>query len=214
MNQEHQSVIISQAVYDEIIEHAREGKPEEVCGVLRGRGRMAIEAVRGENVAEDRVNNYEVDPQTLLQQFKFEETGEEMMGIYHSHPVSAAYPSATDAWSAHYPDAVYFICSLEFDEAPVLRAFRLITHFVDTEATPVDLVRLRGALRFQEIRPQSRVFAYYQSPEEPVPAVLAPLAKSIDPPFYVEYKKEDENGNSSLDLRVIALTEHPIQIVE
>ena len=63
------------------------------------------------------MENYEVDPQTLLRQFDFEEQGDEMMGIYHSHPVSVAYPSATDAWNAHYPECVYFICSLEHDTA-------------------------------------------------------------------------------------------------
>ena len=93
---------------------------------MRGLGLHAAEAVRGRNIAAERIENYEVDPQTLLRQFDFEEQGDEMMGIYHSHPVSVAYPSATDAWNAHYPECIYFICSLEHDAAPVLRAFRMI----------------------------------------------------------------------------------------
>ena len=53
--------------------------------------------------ADERIENYTVDPQTLLMQFDFEDDGDEMMGIYHSHPVSVAYPSATDAWNAPLP---------------------------------------------------------------------------------------------------------------
>ena len=102
---------------DEIIARAaREGKPEEICGILRGRDRAATELIRARNMAADRIDNYDVDPQTLLLQFEFEDDGDEMMGIYHSHPVSVAYPSATDAWNADYPDSIYFICSLEDDD--------------------------------------------------------------------------------------------------
>ena len=36
-----------QAVYDNIVAHAREGKPEEICGIVRGRGLTAYAAVRG-----------------------------------------------------------------------------------------------------------------------------------------------------------------------
>jgi proteasome lid subunit RPN8/RPN11 len=64
----------------------------------------AQEAVRGRNIAVERIENYEVDPQTLLRQFEFEENGDEMLAIYRSHPVSVAYPSATDGWNAHDPD--------------------------------------------------------------------------------------------------------------
>ena len=81
-----------------------------------GRGLVAFEAVAGRNIAAERIENYEVDPQTLLLQFAFEDGGDEMMGIYHSHPVSVAYPSATDAWNAYYPECIYFICSLEYDD--------------------------------------------------------------------------------------------------
>ena len=111
-------VQLPQAIADSIIAHAREGKPEEICGILRGRGSEAFELMRGQNMAEDKIDNYTVDPRTLLLQFEFEDAGDEMMGIYHSHPISVAYPSATDAWNAHYPDSIYFICSLEFDDEP------------------------------------------------------------------------------------------------
>ncbi len=196
--------VLPQSIYDEIIAHAREGKPEEICGILRGRDLAATELIRARNVAPDRIDNYDVDPQTLLLQFDFEDDGDEMMGIYHSHPVSVAYPSATDAWNAHYPDSVYFICSLEDDDAPVLRAFRLTPHFLD-----LNIPHLRTQLAFTEVRPG--LFGYYQGVDSRMPAALAAVAPARSGPFYVVYYDE---GRDRLppEGRLVTITEHEIEV--
>ena len=189
-----------------IIEHAREGKPEEICGILRGKGLEAYEALRGKNIASERIENYEVDPQTLLRQFDFEDLGEEMMGIYHSHPVSVAYPSATDAWNAHYPESLYFICSLEFDDAPVIRAFRMTPHFLD-----LDYAALRTTLNCYETR--AGLWAYYQRDDAPLAAPLANTAvATLSQPFYlVLFVDPDSDGE--IDGRVVTLQEYDVEIV-
>ena len=199
-----EAVKMPAAVYAAIVAHAREGKPEEVCGIVRGRGLAADEAVRGRNIAGERIENYEVDPETLLLQFAFEEQGDEMMGIYHSHPVSVAWPSATDAWNAHYPESIYFICSLEFDDDPVIRAFRMTPHWID-----LDIARLRRDLVFTEVR--AHLFAYYQAPGAPVPALLQPIAASVPAPFYVDFYTDDRGD--VVDSRIVSIVEHPVQIV-
>jgi len=196
------NVQLTQQIYDAMITHAREGKPEEICGVLRGRGLVAYEMVRGQNVAEERINNYAVDQQTLLLQFKFEDAGDEMMGVYHSHPISVAYPSATDAWNAYYPDSIYFICSLEYDDAPVIRAFRMTPHFLE-----IDIEAIKRALTFYETRPQ--LFAYYQSTDAPLPAVLQAIAPPVTTPFYVVYYADDDGAEA----RVVSLEEYAIEVV-
>lgn len=193
---QHPPVTLPAAVYAAIVAHARERKPEEICGVLRGRDLEAYEAVRGRNIAAERIENYDVDPQTLLLQFDFEEAGDAMMGIYHSHPVSVAYPSATDAWNANYPDAIYFICSLEHDDAPVIRAYRLVTHFLD-----LDVPALRRELNFYETRPG--LFAWYQPAEAEMPAALTGVAAQTPAPFYIVHLEGDEP-------RVVTVAEHPI----
>jgi proteasome lid subunit RPN8/RPN11 len=198
------SIKMPLAVHDFIVAHAREGKPEEICGVLRGRGLEAYAAVAGRNIAAERIENYEVDPQTLLLQFAFEDAGDEMMGIYHSHPVSVAYPSATDAWNAHYPECVYVICSLEYDDAPVVRAFRLTTHWLDLDVEP-----LRTLLPFYETRPH--LFAYYQGADAPLPPIPNTLLLDVPAPFYVNFMT-DERG-AITDTRVVSLAEHPIHVV-
>lgn len=195
------------SVYQAILTHAREGKPEEICGVIRGRGLEAFEAIRGVNLAADKIENYEVDPQTLLLQFTFEDAGEEMMGIYHSHPVSVAYPSATDAWNAFYPDSIYFILSLEHDDAPVLRAFRLTPHFLD-----VDIARLRSALSFYETRPG--LFAYYQPADAALPSVLQEIGAQVDAPFYLVYSTSYQNmdKDNEPEVRVVSVEEYDVEI--
>jgi len=140
-------LILPWAIYAEIISHAREGAPEEVCGILSGRGDTAMALHRARNVAPDRVMDYAVDDRTLLLQFEFEERGEAMVAIYHSHPDSPAFPSATDAHRAFYPESAYIICSLERPERPVLRAFHLVQsppQRIEAGEMPAEAVSLRG----------------------------------------------------------------------
>ena len=55
-----------------------------------------------------------------------EDDGEELVGIYHSHTKSEAYPSQTDINLAeNWPDPLYLICSLENSDEPVVRAFAI-----------------------------------------------------------------------------------------
>lgn len=193
---------LPQAAYAEIIAHAREGKPEEICGIIRGRGLVGYEVIRGRNVATERIENYEVDTQTLLKQFNFDDPDDEMMGIYHSHPVSVAYPSATDAWNAHYPDSLYFICSLEYDDAPVIRAYRMTPYFLE-----LDIPALRKVLNFYETR--RHLFAYYQAPDQPIPEILQAAAPEVTPPFYVVYYSQEPG---EYDARVVALAEYAVRV--
>ena len=48
----------------------------------------------------------------------------EVLGFYHSHPHSAAAPSAADREEASYPDHLYLIVGLAH-EPPEMRCFRL-----------------------------------------------------------------------------------------
>lgn len=194
------TVQLPQPVYNDIIAHAREGKPEEVCGIVRGDGLIATSSKRARNVAENRIIFYDVDPQTLLE---FVRNEDEMVGVYHSHPESPAYPSATDAWIAEYPNKIYFICSLQYDDAPVLRGFRMETHFLD-----LDLPALRQGISFYETRPN--LFAYYQPADALLPTVLRDLGDQVALPFYVVYYSAD---GVEFESRVVTITEYAIDVV-
>lgn len=123
---EAQRVYLPRAFAEEMIAHAREGAPQEVCGLLAGENGRFVRLYRTANVALNPVVTYQMDPQDQLRIFKeLDERGWDVAGIYHSHPASPAYPSATDRRLAFYPEAVYFIISLAHPDRPEIRAFRI-----------------------------------------------------------------------------------------
>lgn len=106
--------------------HAREAEPLECCGLVGGAGTAARSIYRLRNVAHDALVSYEAAPEDLFDaQRLMRERGEQLLGIYHSHPRSQdPVPSETDVRQAYYPSAIYFIIGLEGQQA-TLRAFRI-----------------------------------------------------------------------------------------
>jgi proteasome lid subunit RPN8/RPN11 len=117
---------ISQDLIDEIVAHSRDDMPNECCGLIGGDGSQMTSVHRARNAAATWLR-YELHPTDQLRIMnRIEEDGEELVGIYHSHTKSEAYPSQTDINLAeNWPDPLYLICSLEHDDAPVVRAFEI-----------------------------------------------------------------------------------------
>lgn len=110
---------------DEIVAHAREHGRIECCGLLAGRDGVARRLIRCANVAETPSVRYRIDPREQLAAFRsMDAADEELVGIYHSHPVSQPYPSPTDRAEAHYPEALYVLVSLRTAE-PEVHAYRI-----------------------------------------------------------------------------------------
>jgi proteasome lid subunit RPN8/RPN11 len=110
---------------DRMLAQAYAEAPNECCGLLLGRGASVEEVFPGRNIQmSPRV--YEMDPQDQLRAFRLmDERGWDLVGIYHSHPATEAYPSRTDQAKAFYPDARYVIISLADRGRPRVRAFRI-----------------------------------------------------------------------------------------
>lgn len=118
-------MVVSQAIVDELIAHAREDDPNECCGMLGGADGQATSVHRAAN-AEASPLRYNIDPNDLFRITReIEEAGEEIVAIYHSHTKSAAKPSPTDVNLATYPDAVYVIVSIADKEHPDVRGFHI-----------------------------------------------------------------------------------------
>jgi proteasome lid subunit RPN8/RPN11 len=108
---------------EEMIAHAREEAPNECCGMIGGADGSATTLYRSIN-AEASPLRYSLDASDQFRIMQeLEKRGEELIGIYHSHTGSAAYPSQTDVNLAAYPDAVYVIVSLEDPQNPDVRGF-------------------------------------------------------------------------------------------
>jgi proteasome lid subunit RPN8/RPN11 len=118
-------VKISQALLDEMVAHAREDAPNECCGMIGGSGGVATRVVRVKNAAASPLR-YEMDPKEMFEAYTALEGEGELLGIYHSHTKSAAYPSQTDVNQAqNWPEQVYVIVSLADPDAPDVKGFWL-----------------------------------------------------------------------------------------
>ena len=111
------------ALYDGLVAHARSDFPFEVCGLLAGPGGRIEKAFQIPNAARS-MTFYNMDPKPMLAAMREIDDREwELLGIYHSHTHTEAYPSATDVELAAYPDVAYVIVSLQDGRQPVIRAF-------------------------------------------------------------------------------------------
>lgn len=105
---------ITEAVRAAMIEHARQALPAECCGLLSGANGVATDCHPLRNVADKPETRYFATPEELFAAMRrIRDADQKLLGIYHSHPRTPAYPSASDVEMAFYPEAVYFIISLE-----------------------------------------------------------------------------------------------------
>ena len=127
-------MIISQADWDALVQHARDDAPNECCGYARVRDGRVEEVFRSENLRHSPYG-YEIDPRSLLAANELDDDGFEVV-IYHSHPRSPAEPSQTDINLALYPHWRYVIVSLA--DEPAVRAWRIADGRVEEEDVAVD----------------------------------------------------------------------------
>ncbi|GIU99126.1 MAG: hypothetical protein KatS3mg014_0742 [Actinomycetota bacterium] len=130
-----QMLRIPDDLYREMVEHGLREFPNEACGLLAGRDGVPVRFFAMRNLDASPVS-YRLDPKEQLRVFDLmDEEGWDLLGIFHTHTHSEAYPSETDLRLAFYPDAYYLVMSLSDRERPELRAFRI----VDGEVTEEEL---------------------------------------------------------------------------
>jgi len=118
------TIRITKSVRLFIEEHARRTNPAECCGVLSGANGVITDTHPLRNDAAKPETRYEATPVDLFAAMRrIRESGQSLLGLYHSHPRTPAYPSPSDVEMAFYPEAVYFIISLE--PSIELRAFKI-----------------------------------------------------------------------------------------
>jgi proteasome lid subunit RPN8/RPN11 len=110
-----------------MVGHCYDGLPNEACGLLGGdlhSGKASVCYPARNVAASSRV--YTVDPLDHLKADRDAEArGLEIIGVFHSHTHTDAYPSPTDVAQAPDPTWHYVIVSLR-DEAPVVRSYRIV----------------------------------------------------------------------------------------
>ena len=128
---------ITDSIINDILSHAREGYPDEVCGLMAGKDGVVSRIFRISNVDKSSVS-YMMEPSEQFRAFKeMRNEGLDLMAIYHSHPTSQAYPSRTDVRLAFYPEAVYVIASLQKAGSFDVKGFRIVDGNISEEALEV-----------------------------------------------------------------------------
>lgn len=112
--------------------------PDEGCGLLLGTPEGVVaEVVPATNVAAS-AKVYEIDPKVLLRTFRrADDEGLEVIGVFHSHTHSPAYPSPTDVAQAPDPGWHYVLISLAVVPADV-RSYSVVEGDVSEEEVEVE----------------------------------------------------------------------------
>jgi proteasome lid subunit RPN8/RPN11 len=110
--------------------------PDEGCGLLLGVSDAERAEVRDVVVSENVLHSakvYEIDSKVLLHAYRrADDEGLEVIGVFHSHTHSEAYPSPTDVAQAPDPSWHYVVVSLR-DVPTVLRSYRISGGVVSEE---------------------------------------------------------------------------------
>ena len=99
--------------------------PDEGCGLLLGTPDGVVrEVMASENLAHS-AKVYEIDSRVMLRATRESDAeGTVILGVFHSHTHSEAYPSATDVAQAPDPQWHYVLVSLR-DVPTVVRSYRI-----------------------------------------------------------------------------------------
>ena len=91
-----QKIILSESDKKILTKHAENEKPNESCAILFGKDNLVSEVFLTKNIDESSIN-FTISNEQLIEGYKIaEEKKVQVIGIFHSHPNSEAYPSNTD----------------------------------------------------------------------------------------------------------------------
>ena len=137
---------LSLAQYRAIVAQCLDELPNEACGLLIGtitddfHPTGDVSTIYPCTNADASARTYTVAPDDMLRASnEARSLGEELVGVWHSHTHTDAYPSETDVRKAAEPYWVYVIVSLKHAD-PVLRAYRIRDGH--TEEVDVDVAGL------------------------------------------------------------------------
>ncbi|NKI21947.1 M67 family metallopeptidase [Paenibacillus dendritiformis] len=117
--------------YRDMVGHCIKEKPLEACGLLSGRDGIAARCWRIRNTDQSPVA-FAMDGEELAKALRdMESFGEQLLGLYHSHPTGPPYPSSFDVEHAAF-SCSYLIVSLRRIR-PRVRSFRIAEGTVKEE---------------------------------------------------------------------------------
>lgn len=130
-------LVLRAEVRDCIVAHCMAALPHEGCGLLVGElDGTVLDAIGTRNAAASALV-YEIDPsEHLAADRAARERGLEVIGAFHSHTHTDAWPSPTDAERAVDPTWHWVIVSLRHPD-PMVRSFRIASGAIGEESVTV-----------------------------------------------------------------------------
>jgi proteasome lid subunit RPN8/RPN11 len=130
---------LPESAYHEILAHAWKHDPDECCGLVAGIANRVVKAYPMTNAEADSPRTrYVLDSREQFQTMRAAEAeGMEIVGCFHSHTHTEAYPSPTDVARAGYPEWWYLIVTLK-GEQPMLRAYRILDGTITEDPITLD----------------------------------------------------------------------------
>ena len=91
-----QKIILKQSEKKILSQYSENEKPNESCAILFGKNNQILDIFLAENIDKSPVN-FTISNKQLIEAYKIAEDKKmDVVGIFHSHPNSDAYPSNTD----------------------------------------------------------------------------------------------------------------------
>jgi len=91
-----QKIILKQSDKKLLSQYSENQKPNEACAILFGKNNEVLDIFLTENIEESSVN-FTISNEQLIEGYKIAEDKKmDIIGIFHSHPNSDAFPSNTD----------------------------------------------------------------------------------------------------------------------
>lgn len=138
--------------FERIVAQGREGKPLEICGLLggtrTGKDAAVVEAYPIDSDDKSELT-YTLNATGYIKAVRdIEKRGLQVVGIYHTHPATVAYPSKTDVARAHwgdtedllFPDYAYLIVSLRDPANPEPHSFKINGRNIPDDIEEEDVV--------------------------------------------------------------------------
>ena len=91
-----QKIILKQSEREILSQYSENQKPNEACAILFGKEDKVLDIFLTDNIEESPVN-FTISNEQLIEAYKIAEDKKiEVIGVFHSHPNSEAFPSNTD----------------------------------------------------------------------------------------------------------------------
>jgi proteasome lid subunit RPN8/RPN11 len=117
-------LILNREHLQQILEHVCREYPYEACGLIGGRGSTSQVVTPVPNISPTPRQTFEMDRRQMVETIlRYERAGQEVIGIYHSHPDAPARPSRTDIALASWPDVVWLIIRVDSSQQTEVTAW-------------------------------------------------------------------------------------------